>query len=143
MERTTNCEAAPALSGARILIVEDEFVIAADLKSALSEAGAEIVCVCRTVEDALALTDEEDLAAAVLDFRLGHETVAPVARQLAARGVPFVFYSGQVDTDQVRAEWPLSKIIPKPTRLRTIVDAIAALLKQRDVLLMDVSFLRH
>ncbi len=143
MEQTRSREAQPALRGARMLIVEEEFLIAAHLKSVLTGAGAEVVGVCQTVEDALALADDDGLAAAVLGIGLGRKTVAPVARQLAKRGVPFVFYSAQVDTGPVQAEWPYCIIIPKPARPRTIVDAIAELLELRNALLRDVSFLRH
>ena len=110
----------------RVLIVEDDFIIAMELESVLCDAGAVVVCSCRTVAEALAHTDDA-FTAAVLDIRLGEQTVAPVARALAARGVPFVFYSGQVETDPIRAEWPASRIVPKPARARAIVDAVAEL----------------
>ncbi len=128
MEQVSSREAKPALHGARMLIVEDDYVIGADLKSVLTDAGAEVVCVCRTVEDALARADEDDFAAALLDFRLGRETAVPVAHQLAARGVPFVFYSGHVEAETIQAEWPHCRIIQKPARPRTIVAAVADLL---------------
>lgn len=53
MEQVNDCEATPALSGVRILIVEDEFLISAHLKALLTDAGAEIVYVCQTVETLL------------------------------------------------------------------------------------------
>jgi DNA-binding NtrC family response regulator len=115
------------LKGARVLVVEDDFLILMELETILSEAGAEIAG-CRTVEDALALAAKNGLAAAVLDIRLGRETIAPVARELARRGIPFVFYTGQIDTDAMRAEWPDCIIVPKPAQARTIVTAVADLL---------------
>lgn len=63
-------EASP-LNGARLLVVEDDYLISMDLESILVEAGAEIVGVCRTVKDALVLANQNGIAAAVLDFRLG------------------------------------------------------------------------
>jgi DNA-binding NtrC family response regulator len=115
------------LKGARVLVVEDDFLILMELETILSEAGAEIAG-CRTVKDALALAEKNALAAAVLDIRLGRETIAPVARELARRGIPFVFYSGQVNTDAVRAEWPDRRLVPKPAQPRAIVNAVADLL---------------
>jgi DNA-binding response OmpR family regulator len=115
------------LKGARVLVVEDDFLILMELETILSEAGAETAG-CRTVKDALTLAEKDGLAAAVLDIRLGRETIAPVARELARRGVPFVFYTGQVNTDAVRAEWPDHGLVPKPAQPRAIVNAIADLL---------------
>jgi DNA-binding NtrC family response regulator len=116
------------LKGARILVVEDDFLISMELETILSEAGAEIAGSCRTVKNALALVEREDLAAAVLDIRIGRESIEPVARQLTRRGVPFVFYTGQVDTDAIRAEWPGCRFVAKPARPPALVKAIADLL---------------
>ena len=115
------------LKGARVLVVEDDFLILMELEAILSEAGAEIAG-CRTVKDALALAERDGLTAAVLDIRLGRETIAPVARELAQRGIPFVFYTGQIDADAMRTEWPDRRFVPKPAQPRTIVKAVADLL---------------
>jgi DNA-binding NtrC family response regulator len=131
MVRSSNHDAAGPLSGERVLVVEDDVIITVDLESVLLAAGAEIAGFGRTVTDALALVDGDQITAAILDIRLGRETVAPVARQLAERGIPFIFYSAQVDIDWIRAEWPLCKFIPKPARPRTIVNAIAAAVREQ------------
>jgi hypothetical protein len=72
--------------------------------------------------------EKNGIAAAILDMRLGRETVAPVARRLARRGIPFVFYTGQLDTAAMRAEWPDCTIVPKPSQPCAIVKAVADLL---------------
>ncbi|MGJ3230603.1 MAG: PAS domain-containing protein [Oceanicaulis sp.] len=79
---------------ARVLIVEDEALIAADLAYALTEAGFETVGPAATVAAALDLIARGDLDAAVLDVHLGEETAAPAAEALTARGTPFVTVSG-------------------------------------------------
>lgn len=117
------------LSGARILVVEDEAFIAFDLYATLTDAGAEVIGPSLTLTEAFALAGRENLSAAVLDIRLGRETIGPVARQLAARGIPFLFYSGQVEADSIRVEWPHCRIIAKPASVRTLVRAVAALLQ--------------
>ena len=116
------------LRGVRVLVVEDDAIISMEIEAILSEAGAEIAGCCRTVKDALALAETDGLTAAILDVRLGRETIAPVARELARRGVPFVFYTGQIDTDMMRAEWPDCSIVSKPAQPRAIVKAVADLL---------------
>jgi DNA-binding response OmpR family regulator len=131
MEETYKPDMIPSLKGAYVLLVEDDFLVSAEVELALAAAGAEIART-RTVEDAVALADEENLAAAILDIRLGRDSVAPVARRLTERGVPFFFYSGQVDIDAIRAEWPHRKIVAKPARPRTIVNAIVEVMKEKN-----------
>jgi hypothetical protein len=96
----------------------------------LVDAGAKVVGPCRSVKDALARAGDYALAAAILDVRIGRETIAPVAEELVRRAIPFVFYTGQAETDLIGAEWPGCKIIRKPAHARSIVSAVASLLKQ-------------
>jgi DNA-binding response OmpR family regulator len=123
---------APRLSGVRILVVEDDPLLLMDLETILTDAGADLVGVCRSVAEALPCVEAEGLAAAVLDFRLGCETATPIARLLAARGTPFMFYTGQVDTEPGLAEWPDRKVVQKPALPRAIVAAVAALIGTRN-----------
>jgi CheY-like chemotaxis protein len=89
---------AGTLDGCRILVVEDEYLIAADLLQTLEELGAIVVGPAATVERALTLARAEaGLDGAVLDLNLGGERAYPVADALAARGVPFVFVTGYDD----------------------------------------------
>jgi DNA-binding NtrC family response regulator len=118
------------LGGARVLVVEDDFIISMELESTLLDGGAESVSVCRTVKDALLRADGGGFSAAILDVRLGRETVVPLARLLTLRGIPFVFYTGQVDLGPVRAEWPQCMIISKPAQSRTIIRAVVQSLKR-------------
>lgn len=131
MDRSPQNDAAAPLSGARVLVVEDDLILAMDLEMTLTEAGAEIAGFGQTVKEALALVDGNRITAAILDIRIGRETVEPVARKLADRRIPFIFYSAQVDIDPIRVKWPLSKVISKPARPKTIVAAIAEAVKER------------
>ena len=83
------------LAGCRVLLVEDEYYLADDLKRAASQLGAEVIGPAPTCAEALALLDRTariDLA--VLDINLRGESVYDVADVLEARGVPFVFATG-------------------------------------------------
>ncbi len=84
------------LAGRRLMVVEDEFIVAMDLASRLEDLGAEIVGPAGTVEDALALVETQGgrLDGAVLDINLHGARVYPVADRLAALGLPFVFTTG-------------------------------------------------
>lgn len=83
-----------AIQGKRILIVEDEFFIAATASQLLEELGAVIVGPASTVSQALALAESENIDAALLDINLYGQSSAAVAAKLRARGIPVVFATG-------------------------------------------------
>ena len=90
-------EPLPSLAGRRILVVEDEYLIAMEVKRWLLAAGAEVVGPVPSVDQALDLIDDDGLHAAVLDVNLGDgDRVYPVADKLAAGGVPYLFATGDV-----------------------------------------------
>jgi DNA-binding response OmpR family regulator len=128
MEPLRQLDPAHELDGARILVVEDDFLISAELDTILAGAGAQVVGPCHTVAQANNLIEANHLSGAVLDFRLGQETSLPVARQLARHGVPFVFFTGQRNALEIWAECPDARVIAKPFQPRTILAAIADLL---------------
>jgi DNA-binding response OmpR family regulator len=131
MEPSAAHEVSFPLKGARLLVVEDDLLILMELEAVLTDAGAEFIGLCRTLKEALALAETEELAAAILDIRLGRETVAPAAKRLWERGVPFVFYTGQGDTDPVRSQWPECALLHKPAEPRKIVAAVIGLLERK------------
>lgn len=84
-----------SLRGLRVLVVEDEFIIAEDLCEEILSWGAEVMGPAACVAGALALLKAgpaPDLA--VLDIGLQGETVYPVADVLRSRGIPFIFATG-------------------------------------------------
>lgn len=114
------------LRGARVLIVEDAVLLALELETGLSDAGAEVVGPAYELAEAMALLDGH-IDAAVLDANLNGLSVTPVAEALAARGVPFVFATGYGDT----AGPPLgfdAPIIRKPYDVTQVAAAVSALL---------------
>ncbi len=86
----------PSLTGRRILIVEDEYLIAMDLALKLGDIGADVVGPAGSVAEAMELVESTggSLDGAVLDVNLRDERVYPVADALAALGVRFIFASG-------------------------------------------------
>src|SRR5512138_760171 len=98
------------LAGERVLVVEDEVLVALDLEAILSDAGADVE-LCRTTQSALERLTSAPITVAILDVRLGTDTVTPVASRLAERGIPFVFYTGQSACDPILADWPDRKIV--------------------------------
>ena len=82
------------LRGVRILIVEDEYYLAADLAAALSARGAEVVGPVGTLEDAERALATERIDRAVLDVNLRGQMSFPVAERLEAAGIPYVIATG-------------------------------------------------
>jgi CheY-like chemotaxis protein len=82
------------LAGLRILVVEDDAMLAMALELTLSDLGCEVVGLASNLADAVPLAREAAIDGAVLDVNLAGEKVYPVADILAARNIPFVFATG-------------------------------------------------
>lgn len=83
------------LQGRRILVVEDDYLLAESLNDLLMEAGVRVVGPVGNVPDALSLvTSGEAIDGALLDVNVRGQPVFPVADALLERGVPFSFCSG-------------------------------------------------
>src|SRR5258708_1573750 len=80
--------------GIRVLVVEDEPIIALDIRQQLDDAGSEVLGPVTSVANALQLIAEPGCDVAVLNVNLGSETSEPIAQKLQASGKPFVVLSG-------------------------------------------------
>jgi PAS domain S-box-containing protein len=117
------------LAGARVLIVEDAALLAMELESGLSEAGAVVVGPAYELAEALALLDQH-LDAAVLDANLNGLSVGPVADILAERGVPFVFATGYGEAGGAPSGFD-APVIRKPYDVTQVTAAVGDLLSSR------------
>ena len=115
-----------SLKGARVLIVEDAVLLALELETGLSEAGAEIIGPAYELEEAMALLDRP-IDAAVLDANLNGRSVTPVAEALAARHVPFVFATGYGEAGGAPGGYD-APVIRKPYDVTQVAAAVAELL---------------
>ena len=116
-----------ALAGHRVLVVEDEALVAMELADILERQGCGVIGPAASVAQALALLDGR-LDAALLDLNLNGEPGLPVAAALGDRGVPFVVVSGYAE-DQVSA--PALRGAPrltKPVRHCELVRVLGELL---------------
>jgi DNA-binding response OmpR family regulator len=82
------------LKGARVLVVEDEFLVASLIEDMLESAGCIVSGPMPRVADALKAMDCESYDAAVLDVNLAGARIDPVAEALSKRNVPFMFVTG-------------------------------------------------
>jgi DNA-binding response OmpR family regulator len=114
---------------ARILLVEDDAFLAFDLAQRLERAGFTIAGPASTSTRALHLLAEAGCDAAVLDVHLGRgETSEPVARELAARGTPFVTVTGY-SHEQRPLAFEGSPVLPKPIQFADLLAALQNSLK--------------
>lgn len=79
---------------ARILVVEDEILVAMLMEDTLADLGHEVLGPAMRLETALIAAENEDVDFAILDINLAGKQSFPVADKLAARGIPFMFASG-------------------------------------------------
>ena len=87
-------EGAGGMAGKRILVVEDEMIVAMLIEDILADAGATVVGPASRVAKALELLGQEEVDAALLDVNLAGEMTTPVAEELRRRGIPFAFATG-------------------------------------------------
>lgn len=78
----------------RVLVVEDEALVAMLVEDALADAGYGVIGPAATVKEALAILDRERPDAVVLDLNLAGESSTPVADRLARSGIPYVIATG-------------------------------------------------
>lgn len=112
-----------------ILVVEDEFLLAMELESILTEAGYRVLGPVSSVRTALALIADQTPDAAVLDVNLGRERVTPVAVALENRSIPFVIATAYSAVDL--ANEPAlahARKLDKPTSPQALIEALQLIL---------------
>lgn len=115
------------LTGCRILVVEDEYFLADDIGNALRALGAEIAGPVGHIEDAVEmLYDGGVLDAAVLDVNIRAKPIFPIARELRARQVPFVFTTGY-DRISIEPEFQDVPLWEKPIDIVAMAQDLASL----------------
>ena len=112
------------LNGRRILVVEDESLVAMLLETILEDMECIPVGPASNIDDGEAMArDTVDLDAALLDVNVAGRQVFPVAEALKARGVPFVFSTGYGEGG-LPEEWRGATIIQKPFTEAAVRDAL-------------------
>ena len=116
-------QSATASPAKRVLVVEDEFVVAMDLSAELTDRGYTVVGPAATVEKARALAGEGPLHGAVLDMSLAGSPVFEVARELLSHNTPFLFISGY-SSPEIPSWMPPRLRYTKPLDAAQVVDAV-------------------
>jgi CheY-like chemotaxis protein len=114
----------PSLRGRHILVVEDDYVLAMDMRLTLEDVGAEVIGPVGTVRDALRMVEREHIDAAVLDIELHGELVFAVAERLQDDGVPFAFATAY-EGDILPRRFTGAPRYQKPISAEAVVNALA------------------
>jgi DNA-binding response OmpR family regulator len=116
------------LRGLRILVVEDEFLVAMELETMLQDLGAEVIGPLGRLDEAVAIAREETLELAILDVNIGGQLVTPVADALTARAIPFVFCTGY-DGARLPGRHASAPVLMKPCQAHELKDALLSSLR--------------
>jgi CheY-like chemotaxis protein len=125
----TSGEPKATASGLRILIVEDETMIAMLVEDMLTELGHATVGIAANLEQAGRLAAEAEFDAALLDVNLNGRTVDPIARTLAQRGIPFAFTTG-IDQRGIPQAYHDRVTLQKPYVMEQLKDALARMMRR-------------
>lgn len=120
------------LQAARILLVEDEFLIAMDVEQLCRDHGAQDVrIVANPAELGPALLTELAPDAAILDVKVQGQWTVDFARLLAERNIPFIFATGYSDMDAIFKDFPGVPVIGKPYIGDEFIKVLSATMRPR------------
>ncbi len=118
-----------SLQGKRVLVVEDETLLAMMLEDVLTDAGAHVVGPAATVEQAMGLIDSQVIDVALLDVYLRDQRSDSVAETLRQRGVPYVLATGY--NNPHGAELASAPTLRKPYRFEEVEAALLSALESK------------
>ena len=118
----------PDLAGKRVLVVEDEWLVAMLVEDMLTDAGCVVIGPFSRVTEGLSAARVETLDIALLDVNVAGEQVFPVAHALERRGIPFLFMTGygHAALPRDRPDWEAH---PKPFQTIQLVKCLARKIK--------------
>lgn len=120
-----------ALAGKRVLVIEDEPLIAMVLCDHLADAGCESIGPAQSVERALSLLHAETFDAALVDGKLAGRSVDDIALALTQRSVPFAFVTGY-GREALPPAFQEAMIVEKPFTQKQVIDALERLMTPGD-----------
>ena len=103
----------------RILILEDDVLVAMHLEEELRAAGHEVVGPATAILDAHGLIERADIDFALLDANIEGEAPVSVAEELVRRNIPFAYVTGY-DESQIRSTLPRAPLLSKPVEKRAL-----------------------
>lgn len=122
-EPVASARASTLPPGKRVLVVEDEVIVAMQLEDLLTDLGCEIVGTACRLDEALEMAESDGIDLAVLDVNLNGRSVCPVARRLSDRGVPVVYATGYGQAGCV--DLPAGPVLQKPYQPSDLISAMS------------------
>jgi CheY-like chemotaxis protein len=113
------------LAGLRILLLEDEYLIAMDVELLCRDSGAAEVVIKRSPEELAEVADLDGIDVAIIDLMLSGVSTLPFAERLRKSKVPFIFASGYAD-EELFSAFPGVRTVAKPYSGSDLIEAIAA-----------------
>ena len=120
------------LSNRKVLVVEDEMMIAMLIEDMLDEFGCKLVGPATNVPRALELIGKESIDVAVLDLNLDGKDTYAIADALQRKNVPFIFATGYGSAG-LRQEYGNRPVLPKPFQARDLEAALTEALNGSNV----------
>jgi CheY-like chemotaxis protein len=117
------------LSGRRVLVVEDEMLVLIMIEDMLADLGCKSVSSAATVDKALGLINAQVFDAAMLDMTLNGNDSHQVAEALSARGVPFIYSTGNTGHG-LRDGYSDRPVLKKPFKYEDLAAILTRLLKR-------------
>jgi two-component system, response regulator PdtaR len=114
------------LAGVRVLVAEDDPLLAFDMMNVLMQAGAAVLGPAMCLERALELVWADTFHCGVLDVRLRDGLVFPAAEVLRDKGVGIVFHTSHDNPEQLKRDWPDAEVLVKPAPLELLIPAVRA-----------------
>src|SRR6266540_4305836 len=106
-------------TGNRVLLVEDEILVAMMMRDILTELGFSVIGPFSRVAEAMVAAVHDEFDAGIIDINLGGEFVYPVADVLAARNIPFVFITGY-GVESIDSRFDYVPIVKKPVQRQVL-----------------------
>ncbi len=119
------------LNGMRILIVEDQMLVAMDLEQIIEQANGVVLATANSPREAFGALDRDRPDLAILDVNLGDATSEPIARRLAGDGIPFMFATGYGEGGAIPQAYADTPIVRKPYEASAIIRTAMQLLNSR------------
>jgi CheY-like chemotaxis protein len=120
-----------SLSGTRVLIVEDNFVVADALRFVIDGYDGIVTAIVPTLERAYAALAASPIDVAVLDINLNGRSVVPLADHLRSEGIPFVFLTGYGDEELLPEHLRVHPRFDKPVDAERLVRSLLALTRRQ------------
>lgn len=121
------------LQGRRVLVIEDELLVAMELDSVLRAQGCTVLGPALTVDRAAVLIEEGQPEVALVDLNLSGQSALPIAAALNARGVPFLVVSGYSENQSQASELSRAPRLVKPVSHRQLLDALRRVLMDSSI----------